>query len=253
MRKWFIPGVLLLAGSASALAADLPLRRGAPAFEELPLFTWTGLYAGVNAGYGFSEFKDRDIGLPAGSVANSPATNGSLRVTGGSANEDGFIGGGQVGYNQQIGSVVIGLEADAQYKDFGRRRSSTGTYVFTGAPGAAFSPPSATLRFRNVSSEYFGTVRGRLGYAFDQVLIYGTGGLAYDSENIGWAAGGGVEYAFTSSLSAKIEGLYVSLGQDRGINAVYSGPAANILSLNDPNSGEFAVVRAGLNYRFNGF
>jgi outer membrane immunogenic protein len=253
MRKYLISAASLLALSASALAADLPSRRAPAPAAELPIFTWTGFYVGVNAGYGFSDFKGRDIALPAGSVVNSPGTDGTLRVTGGTANEDGFVGGGQVGYNQQIGSLVIGLEADAQYKDFGRRRSDTGAYLFTGTPGLAFLPPAATLRFRNVSTEFFGTVRGRVGYAFNRVLVYGTGGLAYDSENIGWAAGGGVEYAFTNNVTAKIEALYVSMDHGRGVNPVYSGVATNILALNDPHSGDFVVARAGLNYKFNSF
>jgi outer membrane immunogenic protein len=252
MRKYLISAASLLALSASALAADLPARRAPAPVAAVPVFAWTGFYVGVNAGYGFSDFKGRDISLPAGSVAGSPGTDGTLRVTGGTANEDGFVGGGQIGYNQQIGRFLIGLEADAQYKDFGRRRSDTGAYVFSGTPGLAFLPPSADLRFRNMSTEFFGTVRGRVGLVFDRVLVYGTGGFAYDTENVGWAAGGGVEYAVTSNLTAKIEALYVDLSEGRRINPVYSA-VTNTLALNDPHSDEFVVVRAGLNYKFNSF
>ena len=253
MRIYLIPAVFLLMSSASGLAADLPLRGPLVPPEADPEFTWTGFYAGANSGYGFADFRNRGIALPAGSVVNSPGTAGTLTVRDGTAHEDGFVGGGQIGYNHQFGDVVVGLEADAQYRDFGRRSSDTGTYVFAGIPGAAFSPPLPGVGFRNPSSAYFGTVRGRLGYAFDRVLVYATAGLGYDSDNVGWTAGGGVEYAFAQNMSVKIEALYVDLDGGRRVNPIYSGAATNRLSLNDPNTGDFVVARAGLNVKFDSF
>ncbi|MDB5590988.1 outer membrane beta-barrel protein [Enterovirga sp.] len=261
MKKLLLSSVALAVMSAGAMAADLPSRRAAPApYVAVPVFTWTGFYVGVNAGYGFSDSNRNNVfGLPAGSVINSAGTNGVLTLNNvGDSNRDGFVGGGQVGYNYQMGMFVLGIEADAQYKDFGNRSNTGfgGTYTFVGATGIAFAPPAAAVGFGNdrSSSDFFGTVRGRLGVAFDRTLIYGTGGFAYDEHRSGYAAGGGVEYAFTPNLTGKIEGLYVNL--DRNNNngsAAFFNPALNTVTLNDRRNNDFAVVRAGINYKFNGF
>ncbi|MBL7405733.1 porin family protein, partial [Escherichia coli] len=99
----------------------------------------------------------------------------------------GFSGGAQIGYNYQFtpgSGVVIGVEADAQYLDFGRNRNNA---FVSGAvaPGYYVTDP------RGLSSlDYFGTVRGRLGYAFDRTLVYGTGGFAYGSGSADRSFGG---------------------------------------------------------------
>ena len=90
-------------------------------------------------------------------------------------------------------------------------------------------------------SDWFGTVRARAGVAFGQALIYATGGFAFADDANGWTVGGGLEYAFTNNLSAKIEGLYVSLDADNDFDFDIDG---------FDNDVDFGVVRAGLNYRF---
>jgi outer membrane immunogenic protein len=168
-----------------------------------PLFTWTGFYVGVNAGYGWSNDDFDSVDL---------------------ADEDddgGFVGGAQVGYNYQIGSFVVGLEGDIQYADFG----SEGAFVVNGAT------------YDLDRSDWFGTVRARAGVAFDRALIYATGGFAFADDANGWTVGGGVEYAFTNNLSAKIEGLYVNLDNDDDFPG-FDGET------------DFGVIRAGLNFRF---
>ncbi|GJD58172.1 outer membrane protein [Methylobacterium dankookense] len=227
---------------AGAQAADLPRRAVPPPLPSLPVFTWTGFYAGVNAGYGFrgggSGFTDPTYGA----------------VTGGGS-RGGFAGGGQIGYNYQLtpgSGWVVGVETDIQGTAFAKAEAA---YLGT-TPYYSVRP----------SLDYFGTVRGRIGYAFDRVLVYGTGGFAYgggsrsgyaasypntlpDSFRTGYAVGGGVEYAFTEKLSAKVEALYVSLRRgftgatvyDASVPAYYGGGR-------DP--GDFGLVRAGLNYRF---
>jgi outer membrane immunogenic protein len=169
---------LSVAGVSAASAADLPMRAAppAPVFAAAPVFTWTGFYVGVNAGYGWSNDDFDAIDL-----ADDD-------------NDGGFIGGAQVGYNYQIGSFVVGLEGDIQYADFGREFSYLGNDF--------------------ESSDWFGTVRARAGVAFGQALIYGTGGFAFADDVGGWTVGGGVEYAFTNNLSLKVEGLYVNLEED---------------------------------------
>ena len=203
---------LATAGVSAASAADLPMRAAPPAapfIAAAPVFTWTGFYVGVNAGYGWSDDDNDAVAL---------------------ADEDddgGFLGGAQVGYNYQIGSFVVGLEGDIQYVDFGRE----GVFNFRDEQGNA-------RQGEFESSDWFGTVRARAGVAFGQALIYATGGFAFADDATGWTAGGGVEYAFTNNLSAKIEGLYVSLDAD------------NDDGFDFDNDVDFGVVRAGLNFRF---
>jgi outer membrane immunogenic protein len=277
MKKLLLSTVAFAGLTAGAMAADLPSRRAAPApYVAVPVFTWTGFYVGVNAGYGFSTGTNNN-----GAFAVAPGTGATLSaplagyvgvVTPGARNDsDGFVGGGQVGYNYQIGNFVIGIEADAQYADLAGNRAGLTTLTpavagFAGAVG------------NRQGIDWFGTVRGRLGYAFDRALVYGTGGFAYgDGPNncnstfaagvctgsndlrTGWAAGGGLEYAFTPNLTGKIEGLYVNLERNNNASRyvgdfVAAGVATPIFANGRrTRDDEFVVVRAGLNYKFNSF
>jgi outer membrane immunogenic protein len=206
MKKILLASVALFGFAGAASAADLPTRAAppAPVFAAAPVFTWTGFYVGVNAGYGWSN--DDFDAFDAADVDD----------------DGGFVGGAQVGYNYQIGSFVVGLEGDIQYADFG----AEGAFDFDG--------DGDDDRFE--SSDWFGTVRARAGVAFDRALIYATGGFAFADDANGWTVGGGVEYAFTNNLSAKIEGLYVNFEED------------DIAGFEMEN--DFGVVRAGLNFRF---
>ena len=211
MKKILLSSVALLGLATGALAADLPSRRApAPIIAAVPVFTWTGFYVGVNAGYGWN--------------ANDSITVGGLTFD---LDDEGvFVGGAQAGYNYQIGSFVVGLEGDIQYADFG----GDDRFDFDG---------DGILDDDFNTSDWFGTVRARAGVAFDRALIYATGGFAFADNATGWTVGGGLEYAFTNNLSAKIEGLYVNLDQDD-----------NFPGLDLDNDAEFGVVRAGLNFRF---
>lgn len=154
-------------------------------------------------------------------------------------NADGVLGGAQIGYNWQgIGSPwVFGLEADIQAADMKASETAGGI--------------TATGKING-----FGTIRGRIGYAWDRAMLYGTGGFAFTRTELsatngvvsvsdkdwstGWTLGAGFEYAFWNNWSAKIEYLYVDSGD---VNVNLAGV---------PISGDynFSVVRAGLNYRF---
>ncbi|MCF4128204.1 outer membrane protein [Methylobacterium sp. SyP6R] len=234
----------VLTSLSPAAAADLPRRAAPPpAFTPVPVFTWTGFYAGVNAGAGFG----------GGGGTFTDATYGTATL---GHRDAAFVGGGQIGYNYQFtpgSGFVIGAEADIQGTTFGRARS--------GLVG------STTFYDVGPSLDWFGTVRGRIGYAFDRFLVYGTGGFAYGGGGTpanasyytgtlpgtfrtGWTAGGGVEYAITERLSARIEALYVSLDRNGGSGGlVYDTGTNAYYGLGKPKS-EFGVVRAGLNYRF---
>jgi len=220
MKKYLLASVaalgLVAAGAASA--ADLPSRKGpvvAPAY--VPVFTWTGFYVGANAGYGW------------GNVNAGDTFFGGRTISIGDV--DGFIGGGQVGYNYQIGQFVVGAEADIQGADL-----NSGSSVFGD----------------RVRTEYFGTVRARVGLAFDRFMPYVTGGWAYGNVKTtvgglgstdkthtgGYAIGAGLEYAFTNNLIAGVEYLYVDLGEKNVFN---SGIKVGT---------DFSVVRARLSYKF---
>jgi len=156
-----------------------------------------------------------NLGYEWGSVNNNPAK------------PSGFVGGVQAGYNFQTGPWVFGVEGDIQ------------------AAGAddTFAP----WKFSN---PWFGTLRGRAGYAFNNILFYGTGGLAFGglraetfglSEShatIGWTLGVGTEFGLAQNWTAKIEYLYVDLD------------SSNFVITGAKNDYRFGVVRAGINFHF---
>ncbi|QFU15652.1 outer membrane protein [Microvirga thermotolerans] len=227
-----LTGTVALTGMATlAQAADLPSRYSpAPVYSAAPVFTWTGFYVGANAGYGWNTGTSRYYDPAFGYV--------------GGGKSGGFVGGGQLGYNYQFGMFVLGAETDIQYAAVGNKGASYGRIYFPGQ-----------------SDGFFGTIRARAGVAFDRALVYGTGGFAYgdiggnaavdpllgyrrdDNTNGGWTVGGGVEYAVTNNISAKVEGLYVNL--DTRSNYV-GGTAGSVR-----RDTEFGVLRAGVNYKFN--
>jgi outer membrane immunogenic protein len=143
------------------------------------------------------------------------------------AKPSGFVGGLQAGYNFQRGPWVFGVEGDIQ--------------------GSSADGMFAAWKFSN---PWFGTVRGRGGYAFNNILFYGTLGLAFGElraatfglseshTNVGWTAGVGAEFGFAKNWSAKIEYLYVDLANS---NFVITGASHGL---------SFGTVRAGVNYRF---
>jgi outer membrane immunogenic protein len=195
----------------------------------------------VAAGMGTAQAADLSYGSRAPYTVNQPLNayswagpylGGNLGyawgdVTNNPTKPNGFAGGVQGGYNWQNGALVYGLEADIQ------------------ANGAddTFAP----WKFSN---PWFGTVRGRIGYSFNNVLFYGTGGLAYGAlrgetfglsetrTSAGWTAGVGAEFGFAPNWSAKVEYLYVDLS-----NSGFSITGAQ-------NGYEFGLIRFGVNYHF---
>ena len=256
MKKVLLAGAALVAltVAGAANAADLPSRRTvAPAYIP-PVFTWTGFYAGVNAGYAFNnddKIKSNDYGYYA-PYQSSKSDDGS------------FTGGAQIGYNYQMGSVVFGIEADFNFADLKRESTS---YDYYSAGYGQFDASSKV--------EWFGTVRPRIGFTpVDRLLVYVTGGLAYgqvktsgtyydyayngglgygqiskDDTRVGWTVGAGAEYAITDNLTVKGEYLYVDLGDKTARGYAYRADGQPVtLSIKDETN--FHVVRAGLNYKF---
>lgn len=265
MKRSSMAVAALVLASGGALAADLPSRAVAP-LAPLPIFTWTGFYVGLNAGYGFSS--DTDASLVGQAAPNIATVGAGARPASIGIEREGFIGGAQIGYNFQINQLVLGVEADIQYTDL----QETVNVVTALGAGSAF--PGTRNNIFNSELEYLGTVRARLGYAFDRTMVFVTGGLAYGevstSANLfgplpanvlqftgsrsdtefGWTVGGGVEHAFTNNFSVKAEYLYYDLGNTTvAANVIAgSGGVGTGYDVTFKNTGH--IARVGLNYRF---
>lgn len=219
----------MIAGIATAQAGS------APAFSNPPPVSWTGIYLGLNGGFGFgtSAWSDRVTGGSTGTFTTS-----------------GFVFGGTLGGNDQIGALVFGIEADGAWSDLG------GSGTFTTAALCA-----GGCRTTNT---WLTTVRGRLGYAFDTILVYGTGGVAFGDVRAnfsndaisgaietGWTAGAGVEVAFAPNWTAKFEYLFVDLANGAcTTDCVIQNPAGPPIIPNIAVKFDESIARAGINYRF---
>ena len=221
MRARLISAALISCAMISvAAASDLPTRvatKAPTSFSPAPLFTWTGWYVGLTAGYGWGNAR-----------FDTPAAG-----TGGTFRPNGANIGSTLGYNMQSGSIVYGLETDLSVNWLKGTNSAVA--------------PCGICEVRN---PWFGTFRGRLGYAPGMTMVYATGGLAYGGVRVkdafgddehhnkaGWTLGAGVEQAFNNRWSAKLEYLYVDLG-----NTGFGGGLNTRFNEN--------IVRVGLNARF---
>ncbi len=196
LRKLLTTTALVCFAGSAALAADLPSTKEAPIYAPPPppAFTWTGVYIGGQVGYGWG---------------TSNVYNVTDAVTEPNLTQSGIVGGAHIGYNYQVSQFVFGLEGDVN-------GSSESNSQFN-------APVEYGIRKYGDAS-----IRGRIGYAFDRVLIYATGGGAYgdfhttyndgtvyDSFNhgrFGWTAGGGIEYAIDNNWSVRAEYRYTDYG-----------------------------------------
>ena len=225
MKKLLLASVSVGAialGVTTANAADIIRRAPPPApVVVAPPYSWTGFYIGINGGGGFGH----------STLSNAFGSTG-LDVSGG-------LVGGTIGYNYQISQAVLGIEGDGDWS--GIKGSTNG-----------IACPTGTCNVRN---DWLATARGRVGYVWGRFMPYVTGGAAFgdikmtpagsggDTTNkVGWTAGGGIEAALTGPWTAKIEYLYVDLG-DATCSAIDCG-VATTTSLHSH------IIRAGLNYRF---
>lgn len=275
MKKLVLIASFLAANSTVSLAADLPAGTYTKAAAIAPpaVYNWTGFYVGGNVGYSWGRSSNYST------LSNAAGT--TLFATPGSSNADGVISGGQIGYNWEVQRWVWGLEADIQGSDEKGGRGYTcptgvctpTATVFVGfhtpllvVPGAAV-PGSLTQKI-----DWFGTVRGRVGILIaPEVLLYGTGGLAYGGVNssetiggagseysnsdtrVGWTVGAGIEGVIGGNWTAKLEYLYMHLGTT---SASFLTPIAafggGFLSANYSSHIIDNILRVGVNYRFGG-
>jgi outer membrane immunogenic protein len=224
-----LTAVVLGAGAASA--ADLPARMYTKAPPPMAVSDWTGFYIGANVGYGSARY---DSSL--GALALATSQTGS-----------GILGGGQLGYNQQFGRWVLGLEVDGQGTD----QSGNFSLFVPGVGGGTITQSN--------SMPWFFTGRARLGYTIAPTwLIYATGGAAVadvksnvfatgfgsattETTRAGWTAGAGVEVMFARNWSAKAEYLHLDIGSN---TSTVFGVVPTSIKLTDD------IGRFGVNYHF---
>jgi outer membrane immunogenic protein len=219
---------------ASASAADLPRRYDpVPQRTFVPVYNWTGFYIGINGGYGWG--RSRWDLLPGG-------------LSEGSHNTDGGTVGGQIGYNWQIGGWVLGLEAQGNWADFSGSNQSA---LFLN-----------TTNHTDVDA--FGLFTGKVGYAWNNFMLYAKGGAAVqsmeyryfntltgvtggtaDETRWGGTVGVGFEYAFAPNWSAGLEYNHLFMGKDD----VAFAPAPNV---SDRIRLDTDVFTGRINYRFGG-
>ncbi|MDQ4136927.1 MAG: outer membrane beta-barrel protein [Pseudomonadota bacterium] len=264
MKAVLLASAAFIGLAAHARAADLPSRAVdlPPAPAIAPVFVWNGFYAGVHGVWIRNDVDaTRTTFAPAGTIPRRQ-----------NLDDDGFGGGGQVGYLMQWGDTVAGLEADITVTDVGRTRTSS--FTVPGLP--PFIPPVAIATRLGSDMDFFGTVKGRVGFsfpsflpAFQQSMVYVTGGLGYadidnrmrisasapgvgsvsfgarrDDTKVGFVVGGGTESAITSTISIKTETLYYNL-EDETVAVRRGGARVGYRFENDG-----WISRIGLNVRF---
>ena len=244
IRYILVTGAFTLATGGPLLAADLyPAPYHPPPVAYVPaavLYNWTGFYIGGNLGAGWSQGSLSDTAGNTFTPSSSPS----------------FLGGGQVGYNYQFwGGPVAGVEADFEWA--GNHNNS--------------SNAAAGVTVTN-NNRWLTTLTGRLGYAWNCVLVYGKGGGAWvgasdptitnvamgtsttpstSNSNFGWTLGAGVEWAFWNNWSARLEYDFIGLNSQ-----TFTVPAPGFAGL--PAGDQFTshnrdvqMVNLGINYKFN--
>jgi opacity protein-like surface antigen len=270
-------GVILMLSGAIQFAAGAETGAATPnkAAPPRPVFSWTGFYLGGNVGGGTSRINFSGTGVFTIAGVADPFAFAD------SGTASGILAGGQLGFNYELPThVVLGFEADLDGSSF----HGLTTFCSTGTGGPLLGH-GANCETSNNKLEQFSTVRGRVGYAFDKVLVYGTGGFAWERSSTstiatcvtiagscpghgvkftdgsseasatlsGWAAGVGIEWALTPRWILRAE--YLHLTFDRGAeNFSASGTASHVpfaVSGRNSMSNDVDFARIGLSYLFN--
>ncbi len=225
-----VAGTFVYAGTADA--ADLPAAPRpasvAPIAYAPPVYNWSGFYVGGHIGGGFADPSWSD-----------PFTGGANNF-----NKGGFLGGGQVGFNSQFNWLVLGLEGD---------------FSWTGIKGHGTDSIGDAL---STDTQWTSTVTGRIGAAFDRLLVYGKGGVAFAHDKntltdlslntssatltrTGWTAGAGLEYALNRNWSVRVEYDYLGFGS-KALN--FATPTLGAVT--PTASSNIQEIKAGLNFKF---
>jgi outer membrane immunogenic protein len=268
-----LTALVAMAGSASA--TDLGVRKPVYKAPVVRVCTWCGFYAGVNAGAAWGH---EDISLVPTGLSFQDPNNALLASVGSPSNsKTSFTGGGQIGVNSQWLNLVVGLEQDIQYVGL----NTSQNVGAVGVPPIAGAAPTLFVFNNSVDSRWLATTRLRMGYAFNNVLLYSTAGIAFGQQNYsqtiaattvlpavpanltfntaavpssnritaGFAAGGGGEWKFAPNLSARLEYLYIDLDNSDDVLSALS-PAFSTTSHSHVRT---SILRAGVNYQFTAF
>ena len=266
-RRILIVSVGAIALTGSAFAADLARP---PAYvPPAPIFSWTGVYVGGQVGYAWGK-NNFDLADAFGDFNNS------------SLNASGVIGGAHVGYNLQLSRFVIGLEGDVDGSSQHNAFNSVVPFGTSLAYGGLLGAPIFGAFNINENHNIEGSIRGRVGYAWDRVLLYATGGGAFGGFNgnvsgnfpggvfgpnatafpafggaasisttrVGWTAGGGIEYAVTDNWSIRAEYRYTDFGNSTALMPAFDTPffgAAGAFVTRTFNENR---IQAGFSYKF---
>lgn len=286
--QWRLAGAAVLASVAFAPvahAADLRPDDKAPVLAPAPAgVNWTGFYIGGNVGYSHSTYSASNVsGTTSADLsvfgAPLPLGSGTVGLPSVGAGNGSFTGGGQIGFDYQIGPTVLGLEADFQGANLNGSFDSNGTIDLSGSPVGVNSSVS-------LKTDWYATVRGRIGHPFGALLPYVTGGLAMAgtkaqattsatatllglvptsgsaSDSVtktltGYAVGAGVEYALGGGWSIKGEYLHLGFGsQSYDFTTPVSGSLPGIVSSSGTAAvhadvkTDFDIARVGVNYLF---
>lgn len=246
-------GLLALAAVHPAVAADLPVRRAAPA--PVPVaFSWTGFYFGVHVGggWGTKEWTTVPFSIGGLSVPAFPFGEGSV---------NGILGGGQIGFNWQTGVLVLGVEADISWTNLEGRNTCIILVPFGNAC--------------RTEANFLGSITGRIGVTgvpSDRTMVYVKGGVGFIDEDHtidspflaglgvtshfaasetrwGWTLGGGIEHSFLPNWSAKLEYQFFDFDTERlNFGSLRAGRISVPLDFDIEQ--HIHVIKLGLNYRF---
>lgn len=198
MKRLLLSAAIIALSAPAAFAADLPVYEPAPMVAPNPVsFDWSGVYIGAHGGYGWADLDTND---------DSDDFNFD------DADLEGFVVGGQLGYNWQVNQFVFGVEVDGSFSDIG-------------IDDGDFFDEDDDDDDDEIGYDWLASARGRLGFGFDRFLVYGTGGVGFggfnsdiafadddddddDEAQIGWVAGGGVEFMITQNVSIGAEYLH---------------------------------------------
>jgi outer membrane immunogenic protein len=235
-RNLFTTVASVIALASAADAADMYRAPEAGGYKDGPAYVavnWSGFYAGVDVGGAWAKDNVSPTVPDGGTFPRSNALN-----------PDGVFGGGTLGYNWQRGAFVFGIEGDLGGLDLKQSRHD----------------PLGGTEIDHIDSGLYGDVTGRLGYAFDRILVYGKGGFAfYDGQAYtstaiggysvsktstftGWTAGAGVEYKINPAWSIKGEYLYFDFGDKNAVLFDAAFPYKNHLTAE--------TAKFGINYHF---
>ncbi len=263
MKKFAFISMALgaVVASSSVQAADLAFKAPPRAVAPAATFDWSGIYIGghIGGGWATNDISDPGLGI-VGTILGVPPIQ--------TVDSSGFIGGGQIGWNYQLGRFVLGTEADFSWADI--NGNSTSSFNPIGVVG-----PAIFSRTLTANTDWTVTSTVRLGYAHDRWMFYSKAGAAWAHTNyaslwtfnpapaaifsgtgaetrVGWTVGLGAEWAFWNNWSAKLEYDFLDFGSKTVTVAGTLLPGtvgATGASFGIANDQTISEVKFGLNYR----